>query len=214
MISVVPLIVAGLAAGISTISFYYRYPIALRKLSLLWIFDLFFIDLAGHLMKGSGIKNHWLYNFYFWIFYLGLAYLYREQILSKRIRLSILYFYVLFLLLAVSESVFKGITTLHTTGIVVGGAFMIFLTVAYFRQLYLSEENEMITRDPWFWFSFGFLVYFGGTIPFLGMLNYMWGKYPVFAKFYYLYVSNSFAILMNVLVAAGFLCRKDYRFRK
>lgn len=214
MISILPLIIAGLTAAISGISLYYDYPLSLKKLSLLWMSDLFLVDLAGHLIKSMGIKNHWLYNFYFWIFYLGLAYLYRGQIQSEHIRRSVLYFFILFPLLIVAQCVINGITTLYTTGVVVGGAFMIFLSAAYFRQLYVSEENEIITRDPWFWFSFGFLIYFGGTIPFLGMLNYMWGVYPTFANFYYLYVSNLFAILMNILVIVGFVCRRDYLFRK
>ncbi|HMF73819.1 MAG TPA: hypothetical protein VK616_20200 [Flavitalea sp.] len=214
MISVFPLIIAGLAAAVSLISFRYYYPASLKKLSLLWVLDLFFIDLAGHIFKTLGIKNHWIYNFYFWIFYMALAYLYSEQIQSKNIRRSICYFHILFPLLVISESVLYGITTLQTLGIVVGGTFIIFLSASYFRQLYLSEENEKISHDPWFWFSFGFLIYFGGTVPFLGMLNYLWEQYPTFSNFYYLYFCNTFSIFMNIVIIAGFLCRKDYRFQK
>ena len=95
--------------------------------------------------------------------------------------------------------------------IVGGGIFMIFLVAAYFRQLYLSEETESITRDPWFWFSFGFLIHFGGTVPFLGMLNFLWQHYKVFTSFYYIYFSNSFTLMLNLLIITGFLCRRNYQ---
>jgi len=210
LISTLPLFVVGLAAAVSLISFRYDYPAPFKKLSVLWVFN-FCVDLTGHIYKHLGLKNHWLYNIYFWMLYLSLAYLYYYQIQGRYIRGSIRWFLMLFPLLILTVSVLSGIDDLQTIIIVVGGIFMIFLAASYFRQLYTSEENERISRDPWFWFSFGFLIHFGGTVPFLGMLNYLWARYPAFTNFYYLYFSNSFTILLNILIIVGFLCRTTYR---
>ena len=205
--STFPLFFVGLAAVISLISFRNDYPTALKKMSVLWVIN-FGVDLAGHITKHYGIKNHWLYNIFFWIMYMTMAYLYDQQIQNKYVHSSIRWFYILFPLLVVAESIVVGIKDLHTVIIVIGGIFMIFLAASYFRQLYLSEESDRITRDPWFWFSFGFFIYFGNTTPFLGMLNYSWHHDPAFTKFYYSYFSNSFAILLNILIITGFLCQR------
>jgi len=210
LISTLPLLVVGLAAATSLISFRYTYPLALRKLSAFWVFN-FCMDLAGHITKNLGIRNHWIYNIYFWVMYLLLAHLYHQQIRSKFVHKCIRVFYVLFPLLVITESIVSGVTRLQTVMLVTGSLFMIFLSASYFRQLYLSEENEMVNRDPWFWFSFGFILYFGCTVPFLGMFNYLWANYKEFTNFYYLFFCNSFAILLNVLIIIGFLCRKNFQ---
>jgi hypothetical protein len=210
LFSTFPLLVVGLAAATSLISFKYNYPDTLKKLSLLWVVN-FLVDLAGHITKYFDIKNHWLYNCYFWIMYLVLAWLYGSVIQDPYVKKSVKWFLVLFPLLIAADCIAFGITTLQTPVVVAGGVFMICLAAAYFRELYMSDENEPISRDPWFWFSFGFLIHFGGTIPFLGMLNYLWEHYRGFTSFYYLYFSNTFTILLNILIITGFLCRINYQ---
>jgi len=209
-ISWFPLVFVGLAAATSLVSFRNNYPDALKKLSVLWVIN-FCVDLAGHITKHYHIKNQWMYNIYFWIMYLALAWLYDGQINNKYVHFSIRVFYVLFPLIVVAESIVAGVKDIQAIMIVTGGVFMIFLSACYFRQLYLSDENEQITRDPWFWFSFGFIIHFGGTTPFLGMLNYLWTHYKAFTNFYYLYFSNSYTILLNILIITGFLCRRSYQ---
>src|SRR6187402_2260430 len=209
-IFVFPLSVVGLAAITSLISFRYDYPIALRQLSALWVFN-FLADLAGYITRSMGIKNLWIYNIDFWVLYIVLAWLYKQRIGSRRIRAAISMFHFVFLPLVIIDTILFGINDLQTVVIVAGGAFIVFLAAAYFRQLYISDDSTRITRDPWFWFSFGFIIQFGGTMPFLGMLNYLWQHYPQFTRFYYLYFSNAFTILLNILIIVGCLCRRNYQ---
>lgn len=205
-----PIVIVGVAAIVSLSAFRIPGAKALQELSLLWVVN-FLTDLAGHITRYYNIKNHWLYNCYFWVLYVVLAHLYHAQIQQKAVKTSIRFFYVLFPALVLVESMLFGIMDLQALVIVCGGVFMIYLAAAYFRQLYLSEETTPITRDPWFWFSFGFLVHFGGTVPFLGMLNYLYQHYPAFTGFYYLYISNSFTIFLNLLIITGYLCRRNYQ---
>jgi hypothetical protein len=210
IISLLPITIVGLAALVSLISFRAGYPLVLKQLSVLWVVNFLF-DLAGNITTHLKIPNHWIYNIYWWIQYPALAYLYGKLLKSKFIHRCIRWFYFIFPLLVIFESIWRGLIELQTIMIVTGDIFMITLTVAYFRQLYLSEETEPITRDPWFWFSFGFLIHFGGTVTFLGMLNYLWQRFPDFTKFYYVYFSNTFTIMLNLLIIAGFLCKRNYQ---
>lgn len=208
IITTLPLVVVGITAIVSLVAFTRNYPLPYKQLCVLWLVN-FSVDLTGHLIRWQGGVNHWLYNIYFWILFLALAYLYRGQIRNSIVHKTIRWFHILFPALIVTETLLYGLDNLQPMMIVTGSVFMIFLGAAYFRQLYLSEETESITRDPWFWYSFGFFIHFGGTMPFLGMLNYLWALNPSFTNFYYLYFSNSFTILLNILIIAGFLCRKN-----
>jgi hypothetical protein len=95
--------------------------------------------------------------------------------------------------------------------VVVGGSFVMILALAYFWELLVSTENESITRDPFFWFSFGLIVFYGGTIPFMGMLNYLSERFYDFTVLYQLYIFNGFIIFLNSLILVGFLCRKTFQ---
>src|SRR3954465_2117503 len=150
-IRVFPITVVGLAAATSLISFRRDYPITLRWLSILWVFN-FCADLAGYITRAMDIRNLWIYNINFWVLYMALALLYRQQIISRRIRAAVGIFCILFPLLVIADVILFGIDDLQTVIIVAGGAFIVFLAAAYFWQLYISDDNDRITRDPWFWF--------------------------------------------------------------
>ena len=210
IIRTLPLVIVGIAAAVSLISFIRHYPSALKQLSLLWVLN-FSVDLAGYIIRDNDGHNLWLYNIYFWIMYVALAYLYGTQIRNKAIQKSIRWFYGLFPVLVIVQSATGGIIELQPLVIVGGGVFIIFLAASYFRQLYLSDDTKPITRDPWFWFSFGFLIHFGGTVPFLGMLNYLWAHYREFTTFYYLYFCNLFTVLLNLMIITGYLCLRNYQ---
>lgn len=205
------LMVFGAAATCSLLSFRYHYPTNLRRLSVLWV-ALFTLDVYGHILGKIG-PNHWLYNVFSWIWYPSLAYLYYHELEDNLVRKIIRIFLIAFPLFILADCLFiEGITKLQTHVIVFGGAFVVFMATAYFRHLYNSEGTQNITRDPWFWFSFGFIIYFaGGSVPFLGMLNYLTQNDLKFAANYYHYIYLSLTVLLHLLILIGFVCRVNYR---
>lgn len=201
----------GSAAIISLRSFRNNFPTELKLLSVLWVV-LFLIDVVGIIMRIRNLNNLWLYNIFGWLFYLPLVGLYYQKIDHPVIRKSIKVFAMLFTLMIVADTFFiEGFRQLQSLVIVVGGTAIIILAAAYLRQLYLSESNESITHDPWFWFSIAFIVYFGGSVPYLGMLNYMWEHYTHFAAVYYFYIYITFTMMMHGLIITGFLCRTNFQ---
>lgn len=211
IISWFALCVFGAAAIVSLRSFTRDFPQELKMLSVLWVV-LFIIDVVGHIMREKNIHNHWLYNIFGWLFYLPLAGLYYRVMESLFVRKLIKIFAVVFTLLIIADSIFlEGVKQLQSIIIVCGGAAITFMAAAYVRQLYISESNEKISRDPWFWFSVAFIVYFGASVPYLGMFNYLWEHYQDFAAVYYFYINISFTILLHLLIITGFLCRTNYR---
>jgi hypothetical protein len=200
------------AAIASLRAFIYAYPTNLRRLSVLWIF-LFLLDLIGNILMQMHIKNHWVYNVFNWVWYPSLAYLYYSELNSRLIKQIIVCFLIMFPILVLWDSLtFESIKSMQSIATVLGGGFITFLAAGYFRQLYLSEQNDNITSNPWFWFSSGFVVYFAGaSVPYIGMLNYLVEEYRDFAGMYYRYIYLCFAFILHLLIITGFLCRTNYQ---
>lgn len=211
LISLFPLVFIITATISSWRSFRLDFPPALKLFSVAWTLVLL-VEIAGHIMGFFNIHNQWMYNIFFALWFLTLALSYRQQIVNPVIRKIITGFCIILPLMFLGNIFFlQGIRNLQTLFFVAGGSFMIFLAIAYFRQLYLSEDNEKVTRDPFFWFTIGLLIYFGGNVPYLGMYNYLNKTLPDFSIVYGRYISNAFIILLNCFVTVGFLCRTYHR---
>ncbi len=210
IIAILPLFFIELAAVVSLLSFRDNFPVSLKRLSIVWLF-MFAVEIAGHITGIMHLRNFWLYNLFDIIFLLSLASIYYYLIKSRMVKVIIRIFCIAFPLFGAVNIIFiQKLVDYNSLNYVCGGAFMVLLAAAYFWQLYASEETERITRDPFFWFSTGFLVYFGFTIPYLGMYNWLVENYLDFTKFYQRYIYVFFSIMLNILITVGFLCRKSY----
>jgi hypothetical protein len=211
IISFVPLVMIGLTALTGIRVYFINAPTPLRILSQLWLLT-FAIEALGYIVREStDMQNQWMYNLFHFFFIFFLANIFFYVLENERIKLSIQIFYGVFIVFVLLNSLFiQGLTNVQSLTYVVGGVFIIYLSGAYFWQLFVSAGNEKITYDPFFWLSFGLIVYFGGTVPFFGMLNYLQDNFYEFTEFYLLYISNAFAIFLNILVFIAFICRKSY----
>jgi hypothetical protein len=180
---------------------------------------LFHICLVLLLIDGFGYiisdvlreQNKWLANLFLIFSILYVANIFLLILEQEKIKLTIQIFYGAFIVFAFINSLFlQGLSGVQTLTFVIGGVFMIFLSGAYFWQLLVSPDNDRITRDPFFWMSFGLLVYYAGNVPFYGMFNYLERNFYDFTVFYQTYISNAFATFLYLLYLIAFLCRKNY----
>jgi hypothetical protein len=209
LVSFLPLAFIGCAALASTRALIFVENEPLRILAKTW-WIMFMVEIVGHYTRGES-SNYWLYNVFHFVYYPLLASIYGHILKSEKIRHAISVFYVAFIMFALCNSVFiQGIRPLQTLTLVFGGCFISLLGVLYFWQLFISDDNDSITRDPFFWLSFGLVLYFGGTVPFLGMFNYLHKNFPDFTAFYFTYISNAFSIILNIIIIISFLCRISY----
>jgi hypothetical protein len=178
--------------------------------SKIWV-AMFLVELIGYFTR-SEFNNAWIYNLFRGPFYFYLAAFYFQILRSERIHVTIQIFYYCFILFFICNSIFfQGLFTFQTLTVVFGGCFITLLAIGYFLQLLNSPEHESITHDPYFWISFAFVVYFGATVPFLGMFNYLNRSFPAFHSFYFDNVYHFFSILLNIIITIAFLCRTGYR---
>jgi hypothetical protein len=208
--AILPLFFILIAATVSLLSFRDNFPVNLKRLSVLWVF-IFLVEITGHITGMMKIRNIWLYNIFNIIFLAGLIFILKNQLRDiqvKKIATALLVSFLLFSVFNISW--LQKNWNYNTLNYVIGGTIIVLLSVLYFIELYRSDKTEKIYHDPFFWFCTGFLIYFGGTVPFFGMFNLMLENNFRFTSFYQKYVYVSFSVLLNILIAAGFLCRKNY----
>ena len=210
IINILPLFFIEMAALVSLLSFRERFPVNMRWLSLIWV-GVFLVEVTGHVTGLFGIRNFWLYNCFDIFFVIGIALVYRQELKSPVLKKTIVVFLAFFAVFALINIIFlQQLRNYNSLNYISGGAFLILLAGAFFWQLYASDDTRRISREPFFWFSAGFLIYFGGSVPFLGMYNLLIDKYPDFAALYQKYVYVFFSILLNICIVTGYLCRKEF----
>ncbi len=179
--------------------------------SLLAIFVIIYalLDTAGNIIAFKNINNHFYYNIVHTIVFIVVPYFFYCQLGEPFLKKIIPFYFIIFPLFVIIDILWiQDVLKFLTYSYVLGGSFIILLSVAYLWQLYTREETINIFRDPVFWFSLAYLFYFAVSVPYFGMLNYLWQNYPNFTSLYYLIIFDSTICLHNILLTVGFLCMK------
>jgi len=165
------------------------------------------METIANIMAFSGIHNHFLFNITDPVNFFCVSLFYYTQLLHPLIKKIIRFFLWSFPLFVIINAIFlQSFFNLNTNSYVLGGSFILVLAVAYLWQLYTSDETQSIFRDPVFWISLAYLFYCTISVPYLGMLNYLYENYPEFTRQYYVIIFDVAIIIKNVLLTAGFLC--------
>jgi magnesium-transporting ATPase (P-type) len=203
-----PIVFVWLSSIAAAFSFQKPWPSSFKWLAFSVVF-MALIDTSGTILAAYNIKTHFLYNILYTVNFVLIANFYYSQLsypIVKRIARAFIYIFPLFVL---ANGLFiQGFSTLHTYSYVVGGSFIVAMAVAYLWELYISEDTQNIFQNPAFWFSISWLLFFAVSVPYLGMLNYLWSKVQVFTTYYYYIVYIGASILYNLGLIIGFLCKK------
>lgn len=172
------------------------------------IIFLSLMETIGNVMAFYGRRNHFLFNISDPINFFGVSYFFylvlHHPTVKKFIRIYLFVFPVFTL---VNVLCIQDFFSLATNSFVFGGTFVFMLAVAYLWQLYNSNDTTSIFLDPVFWISLAYLFYCAVSVPYLGMLNYLWAKYPRFTGAYYI-IYDGANIISKILLTTGFLCMR------
>ena len=189
--------------------FHKTLPLSFRGFVLLIIL-LSVLETIGNAIGFFGkIKNHFFFNIIYAIEFTLVPYFFKHCLHSLWLKKIIRVFVFIFPLFVLVNTVWiQGFFTLQTYSFVIGGSFILLLSVSYLGELYTNEESQNILRNPVFWFSLAYLIYFAVSVPYFGMLNYLVANYLSFATLYYELIYEGTICLYNILLTIGFLCMK------
>jgi hypothetical protein len=174
------------------------------------LFSLLYVlmDTIGNVMAAFYKTNNlFLYNLVYDVQFLVIDYCFYHWLRRKALKNLAIAFLVAFPIFVLVNTIwFQGFFTWQTYSYVFGGGFIFVLSIEYLWELYISEETKSIFHDPVFWFVLSWILYFGITVPYFGMLNYLLKNYPSLALNYYLLVIDTVDCLRNILLTIGVLC--------
>lgn len=183
-------------------------PFSYRGFALLIIL-LSILETVGNVIGFIYSNNHFFFNIIYAIEFTLVPWFFKfwlDRPWIKKIVQSFVLFFPLFVL--VNTIWIQGFFTLQTYSFVLGGSLILLLSVAYLGELYTREETQNIFRNPVFWFSLAYLIYFAVSVPYFGMLNYLVTNYLSFATLYYELIYEPTICLHNIFLTIGFLCMK------
>ncbi len=183
-------------------------PFSYRGFVLL-IIILAVIETIANIIAFNSYKNHFLFNIIYALRAAFVPFFFKTWLQQTRIKKIIqVYFFIFPLFVLVNTIWVQGFYTLQTYSFVIGGSFILLLSLAYLWELYTNEEAQNIIRNPPFWFSLAYLFYFAVSVPYIGMFNYLWTNYPSFTTLYYKLIFDGTICLYNILLTVGLLCMK------
>ncbi|HEX3769204.1 MAG TPA: hypothetical protein VHT72_12550 [Puia sp.] len=159
------------------------------------------------------IKNNWLYNSFtlveFWTYAYFYSFIIRKKILKGILLLFMVTFPVFWFITVFYQ---YGFFTWNSSVIVVGSFFSVLLPVMYYYQIITETEIIALRTLPEFWIATGMLIFYLGSLPFFGMLNFLGRSHAsIISKLYaVLTVQN---IIMYSLFTYAFLCRTNNTMR-
>jgi hypothetical protein len=186
-----------------------RVPIPFGWFALLIIVVSILETIASAISFFRGIKNHFLFNIIYGLELTFVPFFFKYWLHSAWVKKFIRIFVFVFPLFVVVNTIWiQGFFTLQTYGFVAGGSVLLLLSVAYLIELYTDEEALNILRNPVFWISIAYLMYFAVSVPYVGMLNYLVKNQLEFATKYYLIIMDGTICLYNILLTTAFLCMR------
>jgi len=180
-------------------------PYSYRGFALL-IIILSILETIGNIIGFVYSKNHFFFNIIYAIELTLVPIFFKFWIQRRWIQNIIRLFVMVFPLFVLANTIWiQGFFTLQTFSFVIGGSFILLLSVAYLGELYAHEETQDIFRNPVFWFSLAYLIYFAVSVPYFGILNYLVTNYRPFATLYYELIYEPTICLYNIFLIIGFL---------
>ncbi|HET9278975.1 MAG TPA: hypothetical protein VFN95_12345 [Flavitalea sp.] len=188
--------------------FHKTLPYSYQGFTLLTIM-LGVLETIGNIIGFVYGNNHFFFNILYAIEMTFVPWFFKFWIQRRWIQKTIQVFTVVFPLFVLVNTIWiQGFFTLQTFSFVPGGSFILLLCVAYLGELYTREETQDIFRNPIFWFSLAYLIYFAVSVPYFGMLNYLVTKYLSFATLYYELIYEPTICLYNIFLIIGLLWMK------
>jgi hypothetical protein len=184
----------------------------LKKTSPLWyLLLLVFLavtlvnEITCYFFKKEMVNTIANYNIYYYFRFPILGFIYFDAMKRNRISnyLSKVFIFISLFFLAINIYNYHTFYKLHTNYLLAGGLFIIIFSLVYLYNLIRSDllTNPLIT--PFFWISIGFLFYFLGILPSLGVIKILAKKSMAIAS-QQLVISKSLSIVLYSLISFGF----------
>ncbi len=184
------------------LNLFYYYPLLILFESVNSILCIYFHLYSGF-TENSIEKLLFLFDFIFWALFFLAVFKSKNPVFKKVIYSN---FIIFLLIMLVSSFTFR--SPYESLGFSNMGKSIFCLLYVY--DLFTSEPNINLKKDPVFWIVCGLFFYAASTIPIYLSLSYLYQHYQAVVGFLFP-ITNITIIIMHLLFIKGFLCIKQQR---
>ncbi len=201
------LIVGTVCWLISLTSILFNRPKYLKLFSIFIFISISIEWYAWHLARHLHSNNLWLYNIYTLFEFIFLPLFYSFIIESKKIKYFVQYFIFIYpFLFFINIFWIQGFYTFNTYSYVLGSTIVLFLIIIFFREILFSNNKMVLSREPTFYISSAFFLFFLIEIPYTILLPYF-ATHANTVSMALIWILKILNILLYILLSIAFLCK-------
>ena len=165
----------------------------------------FLIEVTGKITgRFLHLNNHWLYNIYFIFFYCSLITFYAGVFANQWIKKCALTLAATLFAWDIIYFIINGVYRLNTSFPTIGGAIVLCFAIIYLAIIFIDNKIETpLSKDPVYWFSTGFILYFSHNIVLIGLLNSLLKEPTGTFRFFSFYINHALTLVVHVFLWKG-----------
>ena len=185
----------------------FKKPKYLKVFSFFILISILVEWSAWYLGKKLHLNNLWLYNLYILAQFLFLPNFYAYRLKSEKIEKFVRYFSVIYSLFYILNLFYiQGFFTYNTYSYITGMACVLFLIIIFFKRILLTANDINLFREPLFFVSSAYFLFFTIELPYTAMLPYF-AKHDKETVITLLWIIKILNIVLYLLFSFAFLCK-------
>jgi len=187
---------------------------SIRDKPLRWFIPFLFlivvVELTGRYLRTEmHLVNSWLYNIFIpveYLFYTYIFYSHFKELFLKVTAKALLIIIPIASLLNII--LIQGFYNFNTNIIIAGNCIMIFLSCAYFIDLFKREEEITLLNEPMFWISIGILLFNVGELSYTLFFDYILKNRQDAKSIVFTTINSKLIYVLYTCISIGLLCTK------
>lgn len=183
-----------------------RWMNSLQRIFFIQLLEYIFITILSYLAQlipGMHKNNQWVYNLAIPIETGLLCWGAYEYFKSYKAKFLVWIGFIIFFIVFIVDLIAVSPLVLSTHGLVAEG---IVLIVPYLLLIYrqFTTQNATWKHSPELWISLGIVLYFGGSLPYLSLFNYLQTYHPKVNLYLLSFIDIGLSNVRYLLLAVGF----------
>src|SRR5688572_9906489 len=139
----------------------------------IFLFITVVVEIIGFMLRGEGLASRPMFNYFSAFEFVFYFFVLRLIIKNNRVRRIILYFTILYPIIAIVYILSRNLYDFHSLTYNIGAISVVGFCVYYFYELFKTPVINSLLKEPSFWICAGLLVYYSCTVPLAGVINYL-----------------------------------------
>jgi hypothetical protein len=139
----------------------------------IFLFITVVVESIGFMLREQGLASRPMFNYFMAFEFVFYFFVLRLIIKDIRVRRIILYFTILYPIIAIIYILSRNLYDFHSLTYFMGAISVVCCCVYYFYEMFKTPVINNLFKEPPFWICAGLVIYYSCTVPLAGVINYL-----------------------------------------